>query len=69
MVVSIMMREDWLSHVMYQKSVHVEASGPCVAIYLVLDININANKLPPEKFLRIEVVLEVATSLEAILTC
>ena len=36
MVVSIMMREDWLSHVMYQKSVHVEANGPCVAIYLVL---------------------------------
>ena len=39
MVVSIMMREDWLSHVMYQKSVHVEANGPCVAIYLVLKKN------------------------------
>ena len=34
MVVSIMMSEDWLSQVMYQKSVHVEARGPWVAIYL-----------------------------------
>ena len=34
MVVSIIIRDDWLSQVIYQKSVHVEARGPCVAIYL-----------------------------------
>ena len=35
MVVSMIIRDDWLSQVIYQKSVHVEARGPWVAIYLI----------------------------------
>ena len=34
MVVNMMMSDDWHSQTMYQKSVHVDARGPWVAMYL-----------------------------------
>ncbi len=49
MVVSMMIRVDWHSQVIYQKSMQVVANGPWVAMYLKNNHNIDQSSSDPSE--------------------